>query len=53
MKETWIVFYNNGTEIGAYTQRGTFAGEMEDTILLLATANGISPENIDVVAEIR
>jgi hypothetical protein len=47
MKEPWIVFYGpDGQEIASYTQRGTFAGELQDTIALLAYERGISPGDI-------
>ena len=47
MKETWIVFYGpDGEELLRYTLRGTFAGELEATISLLAYEHGLSPGEI-------
>ncbi len=47
MKKPWIVFYDlDGKELLRYTARDTFAGELEDTISLLAYENGISPGEI-------
>ena len=47
MKELWIVFYDpDGKKLLQYTARGTFAGELEDTISLLAYEHGLSPGEI-------
>ena len=47
MKEPWIVFYGpDGKELLRYTVRGTFAGELQDTISLLACEHGLSPGEI-------
>lgn len=46
MKEQWLVFYHNGKEICRYTMRGTFSGEREETIKLLAADRGISETEI-------
>lgn len=43
-KEEWLVFTHEGKELCSYTIRGTFPGEKEETIKLLAYENGI-PEN--------
>ena len=40
-KELGCVFSYNHLEIGAYTVRGTFAGELETTKELLAAEEGI------------
>ena len=48
MKEPWIVFYGpDGKEIASYTLRGTFAGELQDTISLLAYMDGKVVGRID------
>lgn len=47
MKEPWIVFFGpDGKELLRYTIRGTFAGELENTISMLAYEHGISPGDI-------
>ena len=47
MKEPRIVFYGpDGNELAAYTLRGTFPGELQDTISLLAYEHGLSPGEI-------
>ena len=47
MKEPWIVFYGlDGKELLRYTVRGTFAGELQSNISLLAYEHGISPGEI-------
>ena len=54
MKELWAVFYlNDWEEMFAYTLRGTFAGEMEDTKKLLAYDHGVKEEDISVKIEER
>ncbi|MBR3587227.1 MAG: hypothetical protein IKO00_14495 [Oscillospiraceae bacterium] len=53
MKETWIVFYGpDGKELCRYTARGSFAGELWETIALLAYEHGLTPEEISF-AEVR
>lgn len=47
-KEMWIVFLLNGRELAAYTVRGKFAGELEETKNLLAYENGVLPETIEI-----
>lgn len=50
----WVVFYDlNGKELLAYTVKGTFAEERENTKKLLAAERGIEPEDISVKIEIR
>lgn len=50
----WIVFYNStGKELLAYTERGTFAGEREATIDLLAYERGIPAQEIIIKEEDR
>lgn len=45
--EPWIVFYApDGRELMAYTVRGTFEGELESTIKLLADESGLSESEI-------
>lgn len=47
MKEPWIVFYGpDGKELLRYTLRGTFAGELQETISLLAYEHQLSPTEI-------
>ena len=47
MKEPWIVFFSpDGHEIMRYTVRGTFPGEREETIRLLAYEKGLLPGEI-------
>lgn len=42
VKEPWIVFFGpDNRELAAYTKRGTFPGELQDTIALLAYENGL------------
>lgn len=48
MKEEWLVFKINGKEKVAYTVRGSFPGEAEHTIKLLATFSGCKPEDVQV-----
>ena len=45
-KEEWLVFYHEGKEICSYTVAGTFAGEKEETIKLLAYEKGIPEQEI-------
>lgn len=50
----WIVFYNSkGEELAAYTEAGTFAGELKATTDLLAFEYGIHPEEIIIKEEER
>lgn len=53
MSEQWIVFKDKetGEELCSYTVRGTFEGERESTIELLAYEKGIPKEQIET--EIR
>lgn len=54
MKEPYIVFYYRGwEELLAYTVRGTFEGEREDTIRLLAAEKGVDPKDITTKIERR
>lgn len=46
-KEAWIVFCLNGKEIGGYTVRGTFGGEIEATKGLLASEHGCNADDIE------
>lgn len=46
MKEPWLVFLRNGKELFAYTMRGSFEGEAEVTIQLLAYEHGCDPADI-------
>lgn len=55
MKEQWMIFKDKktGEELCAYTLRGTFKGEKQATIELLAAENGLPPEEIMTVIEKR
>jgi len=53
MKELWLVFYDGDRELGSYTLRGTFPGEAQATVELLAGENNIPPEAIRVATEKR
>lgn len=55
MGEQWKVFYNSetGAELCAYTIRGTFDGEEDDTRALLAHEKGIPAEQIKTRIENR
>ena len=53
MRERWLVFYNGKKELAAITLRGSFPGEVDATVDLLAGENGISKEAIRVVCEMR
>lgn len=50
----WIVFYDrDGTELAAYTESGTFAGELRATADLLAFEHRIPVDEITVKLEER
>ena len=53
MREQWVIFKDKetGEELSAYTIRGSFPGEREATIALLAHERGIPKERIET--EIR
>ena len=51
--ELWKVFYYGSVELCSYTMSGTFNGEEEATLRLLAYENGISVDDITVVLEER
>lgn len=53
MSEMWCVFYHGDKELGAYTTRGTFQGERDETIALLSYENGIPADEIRVAYEVR
>lgn len=53
MAEQWLVFYHGEKELAAYTLRGTFSGERQATIELLACENGTSESEIRTVVELR
>lgn len=55
MREQWLIFKDRetGQELCAYTIRGTFKGERQATIELLAAENGIDPEQIVTTIENR
>lgn len=53
-REPWFVFIHpDGRELCAMTVRGTFDGEIEDTLELLAYEHGISPTSITVAEIVR
>ena len=51
----WLVFRDkeSGRELAAYTLQGTFEGERQATIELLAYENKMEPEQIETVIEQR
>lgn len=49
----WIVFYLGGKEIGHYTVRGTYDGELENTKRMLAACYGVSEKDIIAKREKR
>ena len=51
--EPWIVFMLDGKEICAYSAKETFAGELEETVGLLAFEYGCSKEDIKVKGVMR
>lgn len=55
MKEAWKVFKDSATgeELIAYTIRGTFPGEEQDTKELIAAEHGIDPAQIVTTIEKR
>lgn len=53
VKEKWLVFYHGEEELAAYTLRGTFPGEAEATVRLLAYENNINKEDIQMTIETR
>ena len=53
MTEKYLVFYLDNKELAAYTVRGTFPGEKEATIELLASENNTVPEQIRTAYEDR
>lgn len=52
-REQWLIFRHEGRELFRYTIRGTFPGEREETINLLAYENGIQAEEIICTIETR
>lgn len=52
-KEKWIVFYHGEKELCAYTVRGTFKEELQNTLELLAYENDIPLESITTKTEYR
>ncbi len=53
MKEEWFVFYWSTQELSACTLHGSFPGEVQAVVELLASENNISPEEIRVAIETR
>ena len=52
--EPVVNFYHpDGRWLFGYTVRGTFAGERENTIALLAAENGVKPEEITARVETK
>jgi len=49
----WIAFYHGERELAAVTLRGTFPGEIADTVDLLAYERGIPEDAIRVIQEDR
>lgn len=48
----WIVFRLNGRVLCKYSIKGTFLGEMEATLELLAYDNGVDPQDITIKLEV-
>ena len=53
MGEQWLIFRHEGRELCSYTLRGTFEGEKQATIEMLAHENGIPAKEITCTVEIR
>lgn len=55
MKEKYLIFRDRqtGRELCAYTLRGTFPGEKQETINLLAAEEQIPPERIETYTKDR
>ena len=55
MREKWLIFKDRqtGRELCAYTLRGTFAGERQETIALLAAEENIPEHQIEAYTEGR
>lgn len=47
-KPRWITFSMDGKEIAAVTIKGTFPGEIQATVELLAYEKGVDPSKITV-----
>ena len=53
-KERWLVFFHpDERELGAYTIRGTFDGELGATLEEFALENDINAENIEIAVVTR
>jgi hypothetical protein len=55
MREKWLIFKDRqtGRELCAYTLRGTFAEERQETIALLAAEENIPEDQIEAYTEDR
>lgn len=53
MCERWFVFYLGTEELSACTLRGSFPGEVNATVELLAGERGVPKEAIRVAIEMR
>ena len=53
MAEPWLVFLLDGKEICSYTMRGSFKGEREETVKLLAKELKVDPEEIKMEVRYR
>lgn len=54
MKQKWIIFFGpDGKELCRYTARGSFTGELRETIALLAYEHGLTPSEISFAEVIR
>lgn len=53
MSEPWLIFLLDGKEICSYTMRGSFKGEREETIKLLAKELNVDPEDIKMEVRYR
>lgn len=52
-KEKWFVFYCGKRELSACTVRGSFPGEVQSVVEMLASENDIPEEAIRVSVEKR
>ena len=53
MAEPWLIFLLDGKEICSYTMRGSFKGEREETVKLLAKELKVKPEDIKMEVRYR
>ena len=46
LRRHWVAFYHNGVELCRYSLYGSFDGECEETIQLLAYEKGVHADEI-------